>query len=133
MTRYVLDASALLAYLSDEAGASEMEKQLQTATCMSAVNWGEVVSKTSDLGKNPDQLRVLLREPGATTGKIRVFPFTLEDAWLLAKLRPVTRKQGLSLGDRACLALALRLTLPVLTADRLWTQFELPIKIKLIR
>ncbi len=133
MTKYVFDASALVAYLSDEAGAAEIEEHLNTTTCMSAANWAEVVSKTSDLGKNPDQLDILLKTRHSATGKIRIFPLILEDARLIGKLRPVTKKLGLSLGDRACLALALRLDMPVLTADRSWAQLNLPVKIKLIR
>src|ERR1700722_8083312 len=101
MTRFVLDASALLAYLSDEDGSTEIEEQLNTITYMSAVNWAEVISKTSDLGKNPDQLEVLLKKQGGSSGKIKLFPFILEDARLMGTLRPATKDKGLSLGDRA--------------------------------
>lgn len=132
-TKHVLDASALLAYLSDESGAAVIEEHLQTATCMSAVNWGEIVSKTFDQGKNPDQLDVLLKRRGSTGGKIQIYPFILEDARTIGQLRLVTKNLGLSLGDRACLALALRLDIPVLTADRSWMNLTFPLEIKVIR
>ncbi len=56
-----------------------------------------------------------------------------EDAITIAKFRVLTKSAGLSLGDRACLALGKRLNLPVLTADKVWTSLSLGITITLIR
>lgn len=44
-----------------------------------------------------------------------------------------TRQLGLSLADRACLALARQLSLPVLTADHAWAEAALELEVKLIR
>lgn len=60
-------------------------------------------------------------------------PFTGGDACLTANLYPLVRRGSLSLGDRACLALGLRLALPGLTADRAWVHLDLDLSIRLIR
>jgi PIN domain nuclease of toxin-antitoxin system len=119
----VLDASALLAFLLDEPGADVVEHAILGGAAISTVNMAEVLTRQADgavdaggdLGFNlgftiPDTLTVE--------------PFTIEDATMSARLRAGTKRQGLSLGDRACLALGRRLGLPVLTADRAWR--ELP-------
>ena len=62
-----------------------------------------------------------------------ILPFTIEDAERAARMWPVTSKFGLSLGDRACLALALRLDLPVMTADRVWGKLQMGVEVQLIR
>lgn len=62
-----------------------------------------------------------------------VFPFTEEDALGVARLRPLTRSLGLSLGDRACLALAQRLSLPALTADASWGALSLGVAVEVVR
>ena len=65
--------------------------------------------------------------------RLDVVELTIEDAFLAGRLRPLTREAGLSLGDRACLALAQRLGKPAVTADRRWTALNLGIKIELLR
>jgi ribonuclease VapC len=62
-----------------------------------------------------------------------VEPFTTADAIDAARLRPLTRSVGLSLADRACLALAHRLNAPALTADRAWFRLELDVEVRLLR
>ena len=62
-----------------------------------------------------------------------IAPLSAEDGELAAQLWLETRARGLSLGDRACLALALRLKLPALTADRAWASLKLPMKVRVIR
>ena len=111
----VLDASALLAYLHGEAGAEPVETALQESA-MSSVNWAEVIQKA--LARGVDI--VGMREELAALG-LEIRPFDGEDAERAGQLWPLTQSQGLSLGDRACLALGLRLQAPVLTADRAWT------------
>ena len=64
---------------------------------------------------------------------LRILPFTPEDAELTAGLWSTSRQAGLSLGDRACLSLAQRLSLPALTADRSWAALELEVEVRLIR
>lgn len=133
MSKCVLDSSALLSYLSNEEGAAKVETLLLASTCMSTVNWAEVLSKASDLGKNVEELSALFEDRGLIGGTTELFPLTIEDAKKTAHLRSLTKALGLSLGDRACLALALRLRLPVVTADRAWSKLKLPVEIRTIR
>ena len=131
----VLDASALLAYLQDEPGADLVEDALSVGCRMSAVNWAEVLSKTTDLGRGGTEIVAELTERGLLGQTLGIVPFGEEDAPGVAALRPRTRQLGLSLGDRACLALGQRLRLPVLTADGDWHQLaeELELEITVIR
>lgn len=124
MSHCVLDASALLAYLHEEDGAAEVADAIARSASISAANWAETLSKVAELGTPPSRLVAELEEQGLLHGLLEVVPLTAEDALVIGELRPRTRDLGLSLGDRACLALALRLGLPVLTADRDWNQFE---------
>jgi ribonuclease VapC len=87
---------------------------------ISTVNLAEVFSRSADRGVDPAKLAAKLVEGGLLDGAITVEPFTVADAIDTARLRPATRDAGLSLGDRACLALARRLDAPALTADTAW-------------
>jgi ribonuclease VapC len=130
----VLDASALLAYLHDEPGAAPVEEALAAGAVMGSANWAETLSKLADrTGEDVDSILRRLQGQGLTEGLLTVLPLTLEDAITIARLRPETRPLGLSLGDRACLALGLRLGLPVLTADRRWHGLSLGIPLRVIR
>jgi PIN domain nuclease of toxin-antitoxin system len=123
----VLDASALLAYLFREPGHEQVAPHMDAA-CLSAINLAEVILRFVRDGH--DAQIVLARLQGAVT---EVVPFLAEDAALSAALEPVTRSQGLSLGDRACLALALTRSLPAVTADSVWAKLDLPVKVRIIR
>jgi ribonuclease VapC len=129
----VLDASALLAHLTDEPGADTVEKALIRGSAMSAVNLAEVLSKLADAGEDPAEVSDRLRRQGLVGGRLLVVPFTADDAVTIAALRRRTMARGLSLGDRACLALALRLGLPAMTADRSWANIRLGVRIETIR
>lgn len=112
----VVDASAVLAFLLDEPGADVAGAALEAGgSLLSAVNLSEVLSKLSDRGLLPDSLALLIEAL-----PIEVVPFDAADAHEAALLRDVTRTHGLSLGDRACLALARSRGLPAVTADREW-------------
>jgi PIN domain nuclease of toxin-antitoxin system len=126
VTEVVLDASALLAFLRGEPGADRVEASLRGAL-ISAVNWSEVLAKAADYGAALGAIRRVL-EPLP----VRVIPFDGEDAVLAAALRAGTMSHGLSLGDRACLALGKRLGLPVLTSERSWPTIE-GVKVQVIR
>ncbi len=117
---WVLDASALLALLFDEPGAELVEGRL-TASVMSAVNLSEVMHKSLERGVAVESLRDDLEALG-----VDVLAFDGGAAEEAANLRLATRAAGLSLGDRACLALARQLDLPAVTADRTWQGLELP-------
>ena len=123
----VLDASAVIALLRGEKGADVVASAIPGAT-ISAVNLSEVATWLSDAGSNEDQSRLSL---GGFEFECEAFDG--EAAYEAAALRKITRSQGLSLGDRACLALALSLGLPVLTADRNWAKLKIGVDVQLIR
>ncbi len=111
---FVLDASALLAYLHDEPGADKVDALLDECL-ISTVNWSEVVQKSLARGVDIEGFR----EDIASLGVI-IENFTLLDSEEAAKIWLISRSMGLSLGDRACLAFAMRRHAPILTADRAW-------------
>lgn len=124
---WVLDASALLAALHGEPGGDQVKTRLDRAA-ISSVNWAEVVQKGLARGLAVEGLREDLEALG-----LAILPFTPEDAEASAQLWPRTRALGLSLGDRACLALALRLGLPALTADQAWEHLEVGVDVRVVR
>ncbi len=86
-----------------------------------------------DLGESPEEIIKQLRDKGLLENSLEIIACNEEDAITIAKFRVLTKSAGLSLGDRACLALGKRLNLPVLTADKVWTSLSLGITITLIR
>lgn len=128
----VLDASALLAHLLDEPGADEVNESLDEGAVISAVNWAEVLSRLSDLGSDPRRVAADLEAQGLLA-TLAIVPFDPDDAITVGALRSATRGPGLSLGDRACLSLALRLGAPALTADRAWDEVDSEVEVKQIR
>jgi ribonuclease VapC len=129
----VLDASALLAYLQKEAGGDVVAAAIADGATISTVNLAEVLGRAGEQGVDPVKLAVQLAERGLIDGAITVEPFTGADATEVARLRPLTRDAGLSLGDRACLALARRLGAPALTADTVWQDAAHGVELRLIR
>lgn len=125
--RVVLDASALLAYLRTEPGSEAVDSMLGSAL-ISSVDWAEVLQKILSAGVEVEGLRQELQALG-----LAVEPFSAWDADTAAMLWPQTRNHGLSLADRACLSLGLRLNLPVLTCDRIRAELTLPLRIQLLR
>ncbi len=132
MSSCVLDASAVLAYLRDEPGALLVEAALANGAAMSSVNWAEVLSKVAEVD-NPQRLVQTMKDQGVLGQQLQIHEFSAEDALAIAVLRPITKSIGLSLGDRACLALAQRLGLPAMTADRIWQQVQIGVVVQLIR
>jgi PIN domain nuclease of toxin-antitoxin system len=124
----VLDASALLAVLNGEPGADKLTVELLSTAASSTVNLAEVQSKLVDRGLNPDRAWAATMTPVA-----EAIPFTTEHAKAAGGLIAETRALGLSLGDRACLALARALKAPVYTADRSWKNLKLGLHIHVIR
>lgn len=124
----VLDASALLALLRFELGSDVVAAALVRGAMMSTVNLSEVVAKLRERGVTEAETRAVIAPLRITT-----MEFTADYAYSAAFLRPLTRAAGLSFGDRACLALAQQLALPVITADRAWSGLSLGISITVIR
>lgn len=127
MTGAVLDSSAVLALLRNEHGAAQVKSFLPGAV-MSAVNVAEVVTKLIDAGMDEDAIQVALAIIGAA-----IEPCERERAIAIGKMRPGTRTRGLSLGDRACLALARELGVPAVTADRAWIGLDVGVNVQLVR
>lgn len=127
MSGAVLDASAILALLHDEAGADAVGKLLDRAA-VSAVNVAEVGARLVDSGMPPPLAGEAIRALG-----LEVVPFDAELAQASTTLRQGTRALGLSLGDRACLALAQKRGVPAVTADRAWQKLGAPVQVTLIR
>jgi len=124
----VLDASAVLALLHDERGADVVVAAL-AGSVLGAANLAEVVGKLVDLDQDVTALVGLLESAG-----VAIAPVTRSDAELAGALRSLDGGRALSLGDRCCLALALRHDpAEVLTADRAWADLDLPVAVRLIR
>lgn len=123
----VLDASALLTVLLVEPGRDNVEPHLMDAI-ISVVNLSEVFARALKAGVSSDDAQWILEGFGLMT-----ISFSAEQAIETALLLPATRHRGLSLGDRASLALARREGLPVLTADRQWEGLDVGVDIRLIR
>lgn len=123
----VLDASALLAYLRQEPGA-ELVDALLADSRMASVNWAEVVQKSISAGVDVEGMQADLQALG-----MRVEPFLPVDGEQAALLWPLTRELCLSLADRACLSLGLRLGLTVVTCDRAWAQLPMELPVQLLR
>jgi PIN domain nuclease of toxin-antitoxin system len=130
----VLDASALLAHLNDEKGASAVRQFMADGATISVVNWMEVLSKIAERGEDPELAAAELKGAGLIGGVVSIEAVTEQDSVEIARLRPLTKEQGLSLADRSCLALATRLGLPAVTGDRAWQNLpSVSVAVKLIR
>jgi ribonuclease VapC len=128
MNRIVLDASALLAILNGEPGADKLTPEMLSTAASGAVNLAEVQGKLVGRGLSLDDAWE------ATLSPIRdALAFTPEHARLAGSLIAKTRSLGLSLGDRACLALGLALKAPVYTADKSWKDLKVGVRIHVIR
>ncbi|HET6469194.1 MAG TPA: type II toxin-antitoxin system VapC family toxin, partial [Geminicoccaceae bacterium] len=120
-------ASALLAALLTDRGAELVEAAIE-ASSISAVNLAEVVTKVVERGYPEARVLGYL---GQTA--LRVAAFDELAAYLTGSMRTSTRVAGLSLGDRACLALGITLVATVLTADRAWATLDLGVRVQVIR
>jgi PIN domain nuclease of toxin-antitoxin system len=126
MVEVILDSSAVIAALAREPGANGVRRQKSGLIC--AVNYAEVVEKLTEWGLDDVGIDLALR----------LVPLTIESfdpprAFVAGRFEADPKLRRLSLGDRACLALALRTGLPVLTADRAWSELDLGVDVRLIR
>jgi ribonuclease VapC len=123
----VVDASAVIAFLVGEPFTRFDPEKLGHAL-ISAVNLSEVLARLPEIGVPESKTAAAVERLD-----LRVVAFDEPQAHAAARLRSVTRHAGLSLGDRACLALGLRLGSPVVTADRVWATVDVGVEIVLIR
>lgn len=127
-TKIVLDSSALLALLQQEKGSEIIQPLLENAT-MSSINIAEVLTTLMRIHILPQE--ALLFIPDMIK---EIIPFDLEQASLAAELYPQGKEKGLSLGDRACIALGIKLQAPIYTADKIWADLSIDCAdIRLIR
>ncbi len=128
MNKVVLDSSALLALLNREPGAEKLPAELLSIAACSTVNLAEVHSKLVSRGMSESDAWDAALYPVSN-----FMEFTVRHAQLAGNLIKQTHVFGLSLGDRACLALGMDLGVPVYTADRSWKKLHLPVRINIIR
>jgi PIN domain nuclease of toxin-antitoxin system len=129
MTPQILDTSALLAYLWKEPGEARVAHLLTTEHCLlGATNLAELVSKAIERGLPANEVPTLVNSLN-----VEIVPLTQAQAEMVGVLRQTTRHLGLSLGDRACLALAKTLDGVAITADRPWLALDIGIPIECVR
>jgi PIN domain nuclease of toxin-antitoxin system len=131
LNKIVIDASAVIALLNQENGYEIVEKNLSNAI-ISSVNFSEVITVAS---RNIFEDETVLEE-GIKLLKntfTHIVDFDEDQACIAAILDKSTKEYGLSLGDRACLALAKDKNLPVLTADKVWKKLKVGVEVQLIR
>lgn len=107
----------MLAWLQDEPGSERVQALLEGGI-VSAANWAEILQKTRQYGADPHEVGLLLRSLG-----LEVTDITRGDGEMAAQIWH--RSVPLSLGDRLCLAVAIRLQVPVVTTDRLWAKVSI--------
>lgn len=129
--KIVVDTSAIIALINKEEGFEAVEKVIDKAI-ISSVNFSEIITVLNrELFKTKKE-----REEGLQLIKntfSHIIEFDDKQAVIAASIDSITKKYGLSLGDRACLALAKHYKLPVLTADKVWKKLDLGVKIELFR
>ena len=127
MSEAVLDASAIVAVIKREPGFDNVLPVL-FGGIVSSINIAEVVTWYAMRNFSQDNIRTAINDL-----RVRVMQFDQPRAVAAGLLASRTMRRGLSLADRACLALALELGLPVLTADRAWVGLDLGVDVRLIR
>jgi ribonuclease VapC len=124
---FVADASAIIALLAGEPFRRVAPERIVKAW-VSAVNLSEVLAKLYEMGLSHSDA-----DDAVARLSLRVQPFDEAQARAAAQLRQATRHAGLSLGDRACLALARSLQCRAITADRVWSNADVGVEVLLIR
>lgn len=129
----VLDASALLAFVYEETGGHRVAAALRRGALISTINWAEALSDMAERGDPVEAWVSRVKTRVGRIGTLDLVPFDEAQAEQAARLWMPTKSLGLSLADRACLALGRLRRLPVLTTDRAWRALRLSIKIDVIR
>lgn len=123
----VLDASAILAAILAESGGERIPA-ITGRRVASTVNMAETRTRLVDRGHSLEDIERLI-----AMLDIYEVDFTKSQAVLCGKLRAATRKAGLSLGDRACLALAMEMNVVAMTSDKSWQRVDVPVQVEMIR
>jgi PIN domain nuclease of toxin-antitoxin system len=128
MNESILDSTAILAILDREPGAEKLSLEILSQAVISAVNLAEVQTVLVNRDIPPEEAWV-----DACSPVREVISFSREQAKLVGSLIKQTRLLGLSLGDRACLALGILRSVPVYTADRVWKKLKIGVEVRLLR
>lgn len=128
MASYVLDASALLVLIKGEPGGDKVLAALKEGAAISAINFSEVIARLNESSMPEEAIHEAL-----DFLELDIVGFDTQNAYQAGMLRLVTKRAGLSFGDRACLALAQQLNLPAITADRVWEGLVPDVVVQLIR
>jgi ribonuclease VapC len=123
----IADASAIIALVVGES-FTRFEPQRLAGAFISAVNLSEVLARLLEIGMPESEAAAAIARLD-----LRTIAFDEPQAYATARLRSITRHAGLSLADRACLALGLALGRPVVTADRIWESLAVGVEVILIR
>ncbi len=126
MIKHILDASAVLAYLQNEIGKEKVQAILETSA-ISRINVTEILTKLIEKGMPLHETQEVFENLD-----LQIIEFDANQSVKAAELRPLTKRFGLSLGDRCCLALAILENLPAVTADKNWANLNV-CKIEVIR
>jgi ribonuclease VapC len=127
LSKYILDASAILALLNKENGSEIVAGKINDSV-VSSVNLSEVVAKLNDYSIPEKDIKKIISKLN-----LNVVPFDEEMAIKTGLLRSATKHKGLSLGDRACIATGLSLDLIIISTDKVWKQLEVEAKFEIIR
>jgi len=128
MSKIVFDASALIALFAKETGYEFIKKNMKGGI-ISSVNIAEVYKYCIETqGLTEDEAKNLIK-----LSDIKVTPFTDGQALISAGLVKKTKQYGLSLGDRACIALAIEGEYAVITCDKIWQQIDVGVKFMMAR
>ena len=127
MSKFILDSSALLALIQHEKGWEKVLNILDDSL-INTVNYAEVVTKLFHYSVSEPEIEDILKNL-----KLNLVNFDEIIAYESGKLIKATQKYGLSLGDRACIASGLIKKMEIITADKIWSKLEIPVKVTLIR
>ncbi len=128
MSKIIFDASALIALFAKENGYQTIKIHMKDAI-ISSVNIAEVYKyciETQNLAQNDARKLIELAD-------IKIIDFCHEQALISSTIIHKTKAYGLSLGDRACIALALFKNHPILTCDKIWEKLDLSVKFIMAR
>jgi ribonuclease VapC len=125
--RIVLDASAVIAVVKLEPG-SDVVADVIDRSVLSAVNFSEVLTSLGNQGMPLPRVIEAIR-----LLRLEIVPYDAQQAMLTSSFRQPTKQHGLSLGDRACLALGRLLSFPVMTGDAVWAKVDVGVDVRLIR
>ncbi len=123
---FVLDSSAVLAVINSERGEEKVVTRFPHSV-ISSVNLAEILTKLAERKVNLHSALDYFLKVG-----LEVIEFNTDQALECAALRPLTKHLGLSLGDRACLALAIQENATAVTADKMWANLNV-CKVEVIR